>query len=575
MLGGEGYGRSTPLPPSSNGIRALAPTSDVAFASSLDNARKCFLVLKCVYLPLCLLMCLFSAQLNAMWFLGRISLFSNTHAIYWYIHGAAQAIVIAVPTFLVPRIIRFRVLSNRARSFVVNSLFVAMCLLWPVINANKVWRRQYTELNGFLLVHELMPSAPPRVRPAAVAPHQPLSICDDEPFLFLWAIDHVSMMWSNFMMWNFIELPHKYFFACFSLHIVHFWASAYRGLNVYASACGSDSDLGDVVRHHWVPVLHMVQLLSSVSFLMTRSFFMSHSCEENKRWLMAVVKEAVANTNLHFRILFRLHSSQTQLPTGTFWSRTELIFSSPKESPLLLPANVGAAFKTCLRLRDFGVFVIGFSLPIYFAFFELMRQIIIVEPRVRKAVYVFFLKCAIIVAIVSLPRTIFAKALCQRRVWSSWVIMSSCCILAIVVVGYLMPGSMGQKFMDPIPRCFCCLTAMSVFPPAILRAFSRNASALFIILIFSIIYTHVAQFPFLSLNFTHPLAVCSNLNAQAWLLRAVPRTHPALLQRNKRRKSCPRSPPADRFRVDAVRSGERSFRKRPAVPVPAAGQEAP
>ena len=92
---------------------------------------------------------------------------------------------------------------------------------------------------------------------------------------------------------------------------------------------------------------------------------------------------------------------------------------------------------------------------------------------------------------------------------------------------------------------------------------------------FSIIYTHVAQFPFLSLNFTHPLAVCSNLNAQVWLLRAVPRTHPALLQRNKRRKSRPRSPPADRFRVDAVRSGERSFRKRPAVPVPAAGQEAP
>jgi hypothetical protein len=558
------------LPPSSSSIRALAPTSDVAFASSLDNARKCFLVLKCVYLPSCLLMCLVSAQLNAMWFLGRISSFSDTHVIYWYMHGAAQAIVIAVPTFLVPRIIRFRGLSNRARLFITNSLFASMCLLWPVINANKVWRRQYTELNGFLLVHELMPSAPPRVRPAAVAPHQPLSICDDEPFLFLWAIDHASMIWSNFMVWIFIEVPHKYFVACFSLHIAHFWASAYRGLNVYASSCGSDSDLGDIVRHHWQPVLHMVQLVSSVSFLMMRSFFMSPSCEENKQWLVAAVKEAVAITKLHLRALFQLHSSQTQLPTGTFWSRTELIFSSPKEPPLLLPANVGAAFKTCLRLGDFGVFVIGFSLPIYFAFFELMRQIISVEPLVRKAVYVFFVKCAIIVAFVSLPRTIFAKALCRRRVWSSWVILSSCCILAIVVVAYLMPGSMGQKFMHPIPRCFCCLATMSIFPPAILRAFSRNTSALFIILIFSIIYTHVAQFLFLSLNSTYLLAVCSNMHVQAWLFHAVPRTHPALL-----RYSRPWSPPAYRFRVDAVRSGQHCFRKRPAVLVPAAGQEAP
>ena len=181
----------------------------------------------------------------------------------------------------------------------------------------------------------------------------------------------------------------------------------------------------------------------------------------------------------------------------------ELIFSSPKESPLLLPANVGAALKTCSRLRDFGVFVIGSSLPIYFAFFELMRQIISVEPLVRKAFYVFLLKCAIFVACVSLPRTIFAKALCQRRIWSSWVILSCCCILTIVGVCYLMPGSMGQKIMHPIPRCFSCLATMSVFPPAILRAFSRNTSAMFIILFFSIIYTHVAQFPFLSLNLTY------------------------------------------------------------------------
>ena len=192
----DGAGRFTLLPSSGNSVPAWAPASDVVFASGLDNARKCFLVLKCVYLPLCALMLFVMAGLNAISFLGRIS--SLSHVIYVYTL-AAQAIVIAAPTFLVPRIICIRGLSNRVRLVIVNSLFLAMCLLLPVINANKVWRRQYKELNGFLLAYELIPSAPPRVRPAVVAPHEPLSICEDEPFLFLWAIDHASMMWSNFM----------------------------------------------------------------------------------------------------------------------------------------------------------------------------------------------------------------------------------------------------------------------------------------------------------------------------------------------------------------------------------------
>jgi hypothetical protein len=467
----------------------LPPDSeDVVFASSLDNARKFFLVLKCVYLPFSAVFTLLAAIYTAIWYFGYVANFSYVT----YISVIAQAISISVPTFLAPRIIYLRWLPQSLRLAIVNSLFASMCLLIPIINAHKVWRRQYTELNGFLLAHELMPSAPPRARPAVVAPHQPLSICDDEIFLFLAANDHASMMWSNFMMWNFIELPRNYFALFFSVHFGHFWVSAHRLLNVYASACGSvnDSALSNIISTHWQPVLHMVQLTCYTTFLMTRLFVMSRNCEENKKWLTAVLQEAFSISKLHFQALLRVNQHQAPQRPGTFWSRTEFLFSSSKEPPLVLPAIVGSAFKTCVRLKNWGLFVLGTTLPILFIFFELMQQVIRVDPLVRTAFYFFFFKCALTVAFLSLPHTIFSKALLQRRVWSPWVVFLSCGILAVLGVVILMPGSLrpGGKLLFPVPRFFCCFSLLCIMPPTILRAFNRNTSAMFIVLFFLIIY---------------------------------------------------------------------------------------
>ena len=464
-------------------------SKDVVFASSLDNARKCSLVLKCVYFPSLVVFTLLAAALSALRNSGHVSNFSYIS----YTSVIAQAINIAIPTFLVPRIIHFRALPKSLRLGIANALFAFMCLLMPVIAAHKVWRRQYKELNGLFLIHDLMPSAPPRVRPAVVAPDEPLSICDDELFLFFLATDHGSTMWSCFVMWNFIQLPRNHFALFFSVHVGHFWVSAHRVLNVYANACGKDSALGNMVTTHWQPVSHMVQLIICTTFLSTRLFVMSRNCEENRKWLTAALEEAFSTSKLHFQSLFHVRQQQTPQRTVAFWSRTEFLFSSRKEPPLFLPAIVGSAFETSVRLKNLGVYVLGTSLPIFFISFQLMRRLIHVDPPVCTAFYLFFFKCFLLVAFLSLPHTIILKSLVQRRVWSPWVVFLSCGILSLIGVGILMPGSMrgmrpGDKLLHPVPRFYCCFSLLCVMPPTVLRAFNRSTSALFIVLFFVIIY---------------------------------------------------------------------------------------
>ena len=53
---------------SAPGPRAFLQSADeLMFASCLDNARKCFLVLKCVYLPLLVVCGVVMAVLNVLW----------------------------------------------------------------------------------------------------------------------------------------------------------------------------------------------------------------------------------------------------------------------------------------------------------------------------------------------------------------------------------------------------------------------------------------------------------------------------------------------------------------------------
>jgi hypothetical protein len=73
-------------------------SKDVVFASSLDNARKCSLVLKCVYFPSLVVFTLLAAALSALRNNGYVSNFSYIS----YTSVITQAINIAIPTFLVP-----------------------------------------------------------------------------------------------------------------------------------------------------------------------------------------------------------------------------------------------------------------------------------------------------------------------------------------------------------------------------------------------------------------------------------------------------------------------------------------
>ena len=159
----------------------MSPNSDEAlFATSLDNARRCFLILKYVFLPLLLLFGAVLLILQALFYFGYIQIFSS---VFFFV-TVAMASVIAVPVFLTPPIIFLRRVPSCFRLALVNCMFVAVCLIVPVLASYGIWRRQYQEVNGFLLVHQFLPAAPPRVRQAAVSAHEALSISTTSYFLF-------------------------------------------------------------------------------------------------------------------------------------------------------------------------------------------------------------------------------------------------------------------------------------------------------------------------------------------------------------------------------------------------------
>jgi hypothetical protein len=462
----------------------------IMFAPCLDNARKCFLVLKCIYLPLLLVYGGIMAVLNVMWLLGRTSNFSNT-SLYTM---CVNAFIISIPTVLVPPLVRLRFIPTAVRLAIANLLFLAICLLVPVVTAHRMWRRKYLELNGLLLLHEYIPSAPPRVRPSAVMPYEPLSVCDDEMFLMLFVFDHASMTLSKFVLWNFIELPRNFFFIGFSLHVFHFWASAYRVTDIHANTCVGRVKLGpgfpdaDIVRNQMQPVLHIIHMTCVVLYLLTKIFIVSRDKKENQLWVKSMIEEAVSCTKVHVQALLRISGSSTQQPpqrTAFFWSRTELIQPLVEENtPLILPATIGSALKICASLNDWAIYVGALGVPIQFSFFEIMRLFIRVDGNVRSANYSFLLKCTLLSGLMALPHAIFSKAILRRRIGAPWIVFLSCVLIAILGEQMLRPGFFGNAFLTKNVRFFSCFIIMIVMPSSIMRAFSRYASTSLVFLAF-------------------------------------------------------------------------------------------
>ena len=471
--------------------RVSSNSDEVLFASSLDNARRCFLVLKYVFMPLAVLFGVIMATLNALWLYGYLDNFSNVF--FW--HNCVSVVIVGTPVVLIPAIVRLRRIPASIRLTLAHTLFALVCLLVPVISAHSVWRRQYQEVNGFLLVHELFPAAPPRARAAVVSKHEPLSICDDEIFFVLAVFDHAIMSASPFFLPMIIELPWKYFAVSFSVHTLHFWASAFRISNVYIDSCSNHpvSGSGAAIAKQCLPVVHMIHLMSCVGYVFTRLFVVSRNREQNKMWVRLMLEEAASSSRIHLEAAFRVNNAPKPRQAGTFWSRTEFLFSQPEKPPLLLPANVGVAFKVSAGLKDWGLYVWALGLPIYYSAFEIMRLFFNVHPHVRDVMYAFFSKCFLFLTGVIAPHFLFAKAIHQGRVRSPWLVTSCCFFVIILCVHFIKPGT--TRILPRNFRLFPFFVMSNVAPPSILRAISHVASAKFIVLAFVVLHMYQHPFP--------------------------------------------------------------------------------
>ena len=205
------------------------------FASCLDNARRCFLVLQFVFLPLTCLFGFFVVLLLTMRYLGYIQQFS----ILFFLHICATALTTGAPVVLIPAIVRLRLIPVSLRLALSNTLFVAVCLITPLLNAHLVWHQRYRELNGFLWVHEFFFKAPSFAHPSIDS----LSICDDNYFFALFVLDHAVVSVSRFVLPTMIELPPAYLFFTEIVRSVVLWGSAFRIGNVYISSSSHSDNL--------------------------------------------------------------------------------------------------------------------------------------------------------------------------------------------------------------------------------------------------------------------------------------------------------------------------------------------
>jgi hypothetical protein len=460
----------------------MSPNSEeVLFATCLDNARRCFLILKYVFSPLLLLFGAVLLILQALLYFRYIQIFSSV----FFVVTVAIASIITMPVFLTPAIISLRRLPSCFRLALVNCMFIMVCLLVPVLAAHCIWRRQYQEVNGFLLIHQFLPAAPPRVRQAAVSVHEALSICDDELFFVLFVLDYAYMSVHPFFLPMIIELPPKCFAFFFSVYTLLFWSSSTHIGGVYVRTCSNHPLAGTGAQfvRQFLPLCHMMHLVMCVIYMFTRLFVVSRNREQHKICVMLALHDAAATSKVHLEALFRLKSTHSAQPSrALFWSRTDLLCSQQKQAPLLLPSSIGIAFKVSLGLKDWALYVWALGLPIYFTVFETMRLFLDVNSEVQTVMYAYFWKCLVLLAFMIAPHYLFAHAVRQGRAPSLWLVYTGVFVVITLCVHFIKPGT--TRILPRNARFFPFFIMSIVAPPTILRATSHFASAKFIVLVF-------------------------------------------------------------------------------------------
>jgi len=451
----------------------------------MRTARRCFLVLKYVFLPLS---CPFGALfvlLHGMRLFGLVEPFSSIFLLHFFVSAA----ITGSPIVIIPAIVRFRRISASARLTLSHLLFASVCLLAPVLSAYAIWRRRYREVNGFLWVHEFFPTAPPRARDSAASPHEPLSVCDDDYFFVAFVFDHATMMVSRFILPMMFELPPRYFTGIVCALAVLSWASAVRISNIYIHACSNHpiSGANAEVAKLYLPLGHMIHLASFLLYMFTALFVSSRNREHNKKWLQSLIASALETTRIHLEAIFRAHDPPKLPQTGTFWSRTEFLYLQHKQQPLLLPAGVGIAFKVSLGLKDWGLYVWALSLPVYFTVFELLRFFTHVDPHICRIVYLSSRKCLVLFILCTLPHVLFSKAIHQGRVRSPWLVSSCCFVVIIAFVMFGLPGATGSDWNRNF-RVLPYFIVSTNAAPTILRAISHFASSVFIAVAFVMLH---------------------------------------------------------------------------------------
>ena len=479
---------SAPSPPSSDHPqRPVSHQSDeVVFSTCLDNTRRCFLLLKYVYAPLLLVCGSLNIILHILAYFGYIQKLSFIFVFVYCIIAS----VTAAPVVLIPAIFRASRIPVRVRLAASNCIFTSLCLIVPVFTAHCIWRRQYRELNGFLLVHEFFPAAPARMRPAVVSKHEPLSICDDEFFFVLFVLDYAYTSVAPFFMPMIIELPPKYFAFYFSVYALLFWISACRVANVYVDSCANHPESGawaELVKK-FLPLCHMLHVVIYVKYMFSRLFLSSRNREHNKNWVASALNNAFLTSIIHLEAVLNRAKPSHAPPSRSFWSRTDLLIMSETPSPMLLPAHVGISIRVTSGLKDLGLYVWALGLPVFYSVFEIMRHVINVDSSVCTIMYTFLWKFLPFIAGLILPHYFVAKLIYQNRVPSSWFVYCCCLVAIVFCVSFIKPGTAG---ILPLNFRFFVFFLMSiVVPPTVVRAFSHFASSKFIVLVFSALHMY-------------------------------------------------------------------------------------
>jgi hypothetical protein len=422
-----------------------------------------------------------------VWHFGHVELLFAS----FFLHFFVIALVTCAPIVFIPVIVRPRSISASLRLALCHVLFAFVCLLVPVLSTHCIWRRRYREVNGFLLVHEFFYQAPSWQTADAVSAYEPLSICDDELFFVLFVFDHALMLMSRFILPMMIELPSIYFSVVVSLDTLLLWTSAFRISHIFSDTCSNHpaSGASAAIAKLYLPLGLMMHLALFLIYIFTSLFISSRNREQNKKWVNSFLREALSTTRVHLEALLRANVSAKPRPSGNFWSRTELLYLKQDDTPLLLPAGVGLAFKVSLGLKDFGLYVWALSLPIYFSFFEVLRFFTDVHPHIRGIVYLSSWKCIVLLVVVCAPHFILAKAIHEGRIRSPFLATLVYFAAIILCVLFVLPGATGSLW-DRNFRFLPYFIVSNVAPPTILRAISHFASSTFIIIVFAMLHMY-------------------------------------------------------------------------------------